>query len=101
VPEKGFWLHFPSKKIPEKIDSSVDVATLTNEVKSLGNTLTEPEITRAKKCISYLTSGAPAFQKTVLGPCSVKNSKAALDFGQEVTDSIASWIKKRIRCRAV
>jgi hypothetical protein len=29
-----------------------------------------------------------------LGPCSVKNFKDALKYGQEITDSIASWIKK-------
>ncbi len=51
-------------------------------------------MSRAKKCISYLSSGAPAFQKSALGPCSVKNSKDAFEFGIQVTDSIASWIKK-------
>jgi hypothetical protein len=94
VPEKSFWLHFPSRKLLDKIYSSVDVATLKKEVECLENALTESEISRAMKCISYLTSGAPAFQKTTLGPCWVKNSKAALDFGQDVTGSIASWIKK-------
>ncbi len=101
MPGKGFWQHFPSREIPDKIDSSVDITTLTEVVEGLGNTLTETEISRAKKCISYLKLGAPAFQKKVLGPCSIKNSKAALEFGQDVTDSVASWIKKRVRGRTV
>jgi hypothetical protein len=29
-----------------------------------------------------------------MGPCSVPNSKNAIKFGSEVTDSIASWITK-------
>jgi hypothetical protein len=54
----------------------------------------DSEKQRATKCIDYLTNGAPAFQKTSLGPCAVKNSKAAFIHGSEVTDSIATWIKK-------
>jgi hypothetical protein len=52
------------------------------------------ELKRAEKCIEYLDIGAPSFQMSVLGPCSVKNSTAAFKHGIEVTDSIASWIVK-------
>ncbi len=52
------------------------------------------ELLRAEKCIEYLEFGAPSFQMSDLGPCSVKNSTAAFKHGIEVTDSIAAWIVK-------
>jgi hypothetical protein len=41
-----------------------------------------------------LRHGAPLCVKKYIGPCVVKNSKAAFTHGAAVTDSIASWIKK-------
>jgi hypothetical protein len=39
--------------------------------------------------------GGPAFQITPLGSCHVKNSKTAIQHGEEVTDTIAAWITKK------
>jgi hypothetical protein len=50
---------------------------------------------RAEKCINYLVMGGPVFQITPLGSCHVKNSKAAIQHGEEVTDTIAAWITKK------
>jgi hypothetical protein len=94
VPDKEFWSHFPSGKIPSVVQSQINVESFKKEIECSSNLLTLAELSRAKKCISYLTLGAPAFQKSPLGPCSVKNSKDAIKFGEQVTDSIALWIKK-------
>jgi hypothetical protein len=94
VPDKEFWSRFPSEKIPTVINSQINIESLKKEIDCSSELLTLAEMSRAKKCISYLSSGAPAFQKSALGPCSVKNSKDAFEFGIQVTDSIASWIKK-------
>jgi hypothetical protein len=77
VPEKNFWLRFPSRKLPSKIDSSIDTVVFKQEIDLVSDRLTEAELSRATKCLSYLNSGAPAFQRSNLGPCSVKNSKDA------------------------
>jgi hypothetical protein len=76
------------------VESSIDTNGFKTELELATSRLTEAERLRALKCISYLEAGAPAFQRDVLGPCSVKNSKEAVKYGAEVTDSIASWIKK-------
>jgi hypothetical protein len=74
--------------------SLINVEKLKEIIQSSSKNLLVSEKQRAAKCIDYLTNGAPAFQKTSLGPCVVKNSKAAFAHGSEVTDSIATWIKK-------
>lgn len=56
--------------------------------------LTIHQILRAKKCISYLRSGAPAFQIKELPPIFCKNVPSTAKHGQLVTDTIAVWIKK-------
>jgi hypothetical protein len=94
VPDKEFWSSFPSRQVPTEVQSQICVESFKKEIDCSSEQLTFAELSRAKKCISYLTSGAPAFQKSPLGPCSVKNSKDAYKFGEQVTDSIASWIKK-------
>ena len=50
---------------------------------------------RAKKCISYLTSGAPAFQSKHLPPIFCKNVPSTAKHGQLVTDTIGVWVKKK------
>ncbi len=57
--------------------------------------LLKSEQKRAEKCINYLEMGGPAFQIKPLGSCPVKNSKAAIQHGEEVTDTIAAWITKK------
>jgi hypothetical protein len=53
------------------------------------------ELKRAEKCVSYLEHGGLDFQILLLKSCHVKNSKGALIHGEEVTDTIASWITKK------
>ena len=94
APPKDFWLHFPFNPLPDGIKQPLNVKNLENLLEQQSEFLTFCEINRAYKCIGNLTSGANSFQKTVLPPCSVKNSKPAFKFGEEVTDTIAGWIKK-------
>jgi hypothetical protein len=94
MPDKGFWSSFPSAPLPEKVTSRIATLKLRACVEKVKKDLTQSELARAEKCLDYLSNGAPSFQKSPLGPCLVKNLTAALKFGPEVTDSIASWIKK-------
>ncbi len=67
---------------------------MSKNLQACSHLLRASEIIRAKKCIDYLTNGAPLHLSKNMGPCSVPNSKNAIKFGPEVTDSIASWISK-------
>ncbi len=49
---------------------------------------------RARKALSFLKYGAPSFQKTPLPSCCVKNTPDTSQFGEDVADTIATWLKK-------
>ena len=49
---------------------------------------------RAKKCILFLKSGAPAYQLKELPPIFCSNVPSTAKHGQLVTDTIGVWIKK-------
>ena len=42
----------------------------------------------------YLLDGAKAFQKSELPPVNTVNAKSALEHGEVLTDTFATWIKK-------
>ncbi len=92
---KEFWANFPSNPIPRKPETRIDVEALKKIIESCSPSLLKSEQKRARKCIEYLETGGPAFQKGPLGSCHVKNSKAATQHGEEVTDTIAAWITKK------
>jgi hypothetical protein len=93
-PDKNFWVSFPRADLPTSVVSKVNCLELKKIIDNVKDRLSIAQITRAEKSMKYLSNGAPSFQSKPLGPCMVKNSKAAIDNGIEVTDSIASWIKK-------
>ncbi len=92
---KEFWANFPSNPLPPKPETRIDVKALKTIIKSRSPSLLKSEQKRATKCIAYLETGGPAFQKRPLGSCHVKNSNAATQHGEEVTDTIAVWISKK------
>jgi hypothetical protein len=56
--------------------------------------LTECQFLRGERLISDLRIGATSEQMFDLPACSVPNSVSTVEFGREVTDSVASWLKK-------
>ena len=50
-------------------------------LKNAANFLTEAEILRGEKSIKFLREGGPAYQKTSLPGCFVKNAPLAEKFG--------------------
>jgi hypothetical protein len=93
-PDPSFWELFPSKKLPEKPVTPVNVELLEQKIADKKDSLSECAQLRAAKCLDYLRMGGPSFQQKKLGPCQVKNSKAAYENGASVTDTIANWIVK-------
>ena len=53
------------------------------------------QLFRAKRCISYLRSGAPSFQRKILPPIFCTNVPSTAKNGRLVTDTIGMWVKKR------
>ncbi len=97
---KNFWDKFPSNPIPPTPETRIDIKALKAVFEDRKTSLLKSEQKRAVKCINYLEMGGPAFQITPLGSCHMKNSKAAIQHGEEVTDTIAAWITKKIRSRS-
>ena len=94
IPAKEFWESFPSSSIPSKIEVSVDTEKLEKLLEDNGNILKDSEKARAATCLENLKSGASSFQKSELPSNFSKNALSAVNNGAEVTDVIASWIKK-------
>jgi hypothetical protein len=93
-PPASFWQHFLSNKIPLNPETKINVTNLEILVEESKHLLLKSELNRAQKCIEYLTLGAPAFQKSHLLGCAVKNSRNAITYGSSVTNTIASWVEK-------
>lgn len=90
-----FWEKFPSNPIPATPETRINIPALKLVFEERKPYVLKSERARAKKCIDYLENRGPSFQVSPLGSCHVKNSKAALQHGEEVTDTIASWITKK------
>jgi hypothetical protein len=90
-----FWRNFPTNMIPDFPSTQVNIVELAKLVEENKPKLLSSEINRAARCLDYLKTGGPAFQRSQLGSCVVKNSKQALEHGSSVTDTIATWISKK------
>jgi hypothetical protein len=99
--EGAFWDSFPSRPLPVWVSSSTDPSKLEKKIFHLQKELLASEFARGLKAVDFLRNGASVHTIRNLGPCQVPNSKVAVKHGEEVTDSIASWVKKGFRCRSV
>ena len=93
-PIPDFWETFPHKNLPNEPATKIDICKLEKLVEERKDIVTTFVWARARKSISYLRHGGPAFQTNHLPPCTVKNSKAAFENGSHITDSICTWIKR-------
>ena len=94
IPGQDFWEKFPYKDIPSEIEVSVDTVKFKKLLEENKEILKDSERARAATCIENLKTGASSFQKNVLPSNFSKNAPSATNNGAEVTDVIASWIKK-------
>ena len=93
-PPADFWATFPSFDIPSDISQNINVEKLEELISSQEQFLTCFEIARAQTCCNNLRNGADSFQKSYLPPCSVGNAKNSMKYAEQITDTIATWIKK-------
>jgi hypothetical protein len=91
-PSENFWTKFPHKDLPSVPETSIDFVKLSEKVELLKGKMTIHQYGRCKKAIEYLSKGAPAFQKSELPGCFVKNAPSTLKHGRAITDNIATWV---------
>ena len=89
-----FWKSFPKKDLPVEAETSVNPTVVEAELNKVKNSLTKAEFERGQRAIEYLKKGAPSFIKQNIQGCMVENAMSANRYGAEVTDNIATWIKK-------
>jgi hypothetical protein len=92
--EKSFWEKFPSKNLPSKPTTKINIVKLEEKIIESKAKLNNSSWNRAQKCLNYLKYGGPSFQSSYLPSCTVRNSTAAFENGKEITDSICTWVKK-------
>jgi hypothetical protein len=95
-PPETFWVNFPFNPIPAQPETKIITANLEKIIENNKHLMLNSELNRAKKCMEYLSSGAPSFQSAWIPGCAVQNSTMAFLHGHSVTDTIASWVEKSL-----
>ena len=93
-PDESFWSSFPTRQLPKKPETVINVDNLEIAINEAAGVMTKSELRRARRVVYDLKNGADAYQKTKLPPCSVKNAASAFNYGELMTDKIGTWIKK-------
>jgi len=93
-PCSSFWNGFPYKQLPSLPESAVSAEKLDVELEKVKKLLTNSEFSRGKRAVKNLIEGAPSYQMAKLPTCLVENANSTLMYGADVTDNIATWVKK-------
>lgn len=94
-PSKEFWTKFPKCELPNSVVTGLKPDSLMKEMSKVENKLTLAQKKRAKRCIMNLKHGAGACQKNPALPMLyTRNAKLAFRYGREVTDAVATFVKK-------
>jgi hypothetical protein len=80
--------------LPTVPETKIDVEKLESKVESHREKFIPSQFERARKAVNFLRFGAPAFQKSFLSGCYVKNSSITHKYSAVVTDNIATWMAK-------
>jgi hypothetical protein len=90
----SYWAKFPKFDLPKEPISDINIENFSKLVESRSNQMTVAEQKRAAQSIKDLQCGAKSFQRTVLPACHIPNASNIENFGKEVSDTVASWVKK-------
>jgi hypothetical protein len=93
VPDE-FWNKFQKRELPTGPETRINTDKLEEKIMYTKEKLLPHQFERARKALSFLMYGAPSFQKTPLLSCCVKNTPGTSQFGEDVADTIATWLKK-------
>jgi hypothetical protein len=92
-PSNNFWSVFPSN-FPTKTCLKVDAGKQEILVRKHAVNWTEIEKQSAKKAIKRLRGDLPIELKKDLPGLVEKNAKSAFENGEQITDTLADWVKK-------
>jgi hypothetical protein len=92
--QTSFWENFP-ENYPVTLAKNVDVNRLESLKGTCWDTWTLPQKLIAKKAVKRLKGKLLVKLKKDLPPMREKNAKTALENGREMTDVLATWIKKK------
>jgi len=93
-PDEDFWKLFPSRELPKHAETNVDGEALQDMLLRKRDSLTEMQFARGMKTVNYVKHGADCAQSSELPACMQKNAKNAVQYGDAVTDTVATWIKQ-------
>ena len=93
-PNPSFWTNFPKSDLPTKPETGIDVKKFENIYFETKPMMTECQKNRAERAIVNLKYGGSNFQKDPQLPGAyVANAKTTFQYGEIITDNIASWVK--------
>jgi hypothetical protein len=93
-PPKGFWDSFPSRQLPRRPCTRINVPVLKKLCSSSNKQWTVHQAKGAERTITALENGAPAYQSRYLRPMLLSNAPSVLEYGNIFTTTLSEWIDK-------
>lgn len=91
--DNEFWGKFPSEPLRKEVKSTVSVGNFVSLVEKYKGRLTPQQKARADRVTAGLRNGMSSHQLTELPPVVVPNARNTLQYGRQITDQIAHWVK--------
>ena len=91
-PDSSFWSKFPKRDLPLRPSTRINIRNLEKLTNENRDKLTKSELKRARRVIEDLKNGADACQKSDLPPLATRNSPTSVQYGEPMTDKIATWL---------
>jgi hypothetical protein len=91
---KSFWDSFPKNDLPEKIETKINTEVSEENIEKAKSKMLPHQFAKAQKALSFLRYGVPAYQKISLPGCKVEITPSTAEYGVDIADMIASWVKK-------
>ena len=92
--DPGFWETFPSRELPEKPTTAINVVRFAELIHQARPKMTIHEWDGAKKSLDILSHGAPAYQLVALPGAKVKNAPSIMKCAAEFTETLEAWVEK-------
>ena len=89
----SFWSDFPSRKLPTKLATRINIPVLKKLASKARNQFTIHQREAADITIRNLTTGAPSYQASQLKGGLMRNASSAKAQGPAFTKVLAGWIE--------
>ncbi len=93
-PNPSFWQNFPKSDLPTKPNTDINITQFEKLYFETKDMMTECQKSRAERAINNLRLRGSSFQRDPQLPgVYVANAKTTFQYGETITDNIASWVK--------